>query len=38
MPVIMAALKEALSEKNLRGLRQILAHVEKTAGEARRWR
>jgi phospholipid/cholesterol/gamma-HCH transport system substrate-binding protein len=34
MPVIMAALKEALSEKNLRGLRQILAHVEKTAGEA----
>lgn len=32
MPVIMAALKEALSEKNLRGMRQILAHVEKTAG------
>ncbi len=34
MPAILAAVREALSERNLRGLRQILAHVEKTAGEA----
>lgn len=34
MPVIMASLREALSEKNMRSLRQILAHVEKTAGES----
>jgi hypothetical protein len=34
MPLIMASLREALSERNLRSLRQILAHVEKTAGEA----
>lgn len=33
MPVILAAVKEALSEKNMRSLRQILVHVEKTAGE-----
>lgn len=34
VPAILAAVKEALSEKNMRSLRQILAHVEKTAGEA----
>lgn len=34
LPQVMASLREALSERNLRGLRQILAHVEKTAGEA----
>ena len=33
LPVILAAAKEALSDKNLRSLRQILVHVEKTAGE-----
>jgi len=33
MPVILASMREALSESNLRNLRQILAHVEKTAGE-----
>jgi phospholipid/cholesterol/gamma-HCH transport system substrate-binding protein len=33
MPAILAAAREALSEQNLRSLRQILAHVEKTAGE-----
>jgi phospholipid/cholesterol/gamma-HCH transport system substrate-binding protein len=33
MPAILAAAKEALSERNLRSLRQILAHVETTAGE-----
>jgi plasmid stabilization system protein ParE len=38
MPAILASMREALSESNLRKLRQILAHVEKTAGEARRWR
>jgi phospholipid/cholesterol/gamma-HCH transport system substrate-binding protein len=34
MPTIMASAREALSENNLRSLRQILAHVEKTAGES----
>lgn len=34
MPKILASLREALSESNLRNLRQILAHVEKTAGES----
>jgi len=34
LPQLMASLREALSENNLRNLRQILAHVEKTAGEA----
>lgn len=33
LPVILAAAKEALSDKNMRSLRQILVHVEKTAGE-----
>ena len=33
MPAIMVSAREALSENNLRSLRQILAHVEKTAGE-----
>ena len=34
MPLVMASLREALSERNLRSLRQILVHVEKTAGDA----
>lgn len=34
LPRILAAVREALSESNMRNLRQILAHVEKTAGEA----
>jgi phospholipid/cholesterol/gamma-HCH transport system substrate-binding protein len=34
MPKIMAAMREVLSESNLRSLKQILVHVEKTAGEA----
>jgi phospholipid/cholesterol/gamma-HCH transport system substrate-binding protein len=34
LPVIVASLREALSESNLRSLRQILANVEKTAGES----
>ncbi|MCK9382864.1 MAG: MlaD family protein [Sulfuritalea sp.] len=34
MPAILASLREALSESNLRNLRQILVHVEKTAGES----
>jgi len=34
LPKIMAAMREVLSEQNLRSLKQILAHVEKTAGEA----
>lgn len=34
MPVILASVREVLSENNLRNLRQILVHVEKTAGEA----
>ena len=33
LPVILASVREALSERNMRSLRQILAHVEKTAGE-----
>lgn len=33
-PVILASVREALSESNMRNLRQILAHVEKTAGES----
>lgn len=34
MPALLASAREALSERNLRSLRQILAHVEKTAGES----
>ncbi len=34
MPAILASVREALSDTNLRSLRQILAHVEKTAGES----
>jgi phospholipid/cholesterol/gamma-HCH transport system substrate-binding protein len=34
MPKILASVREALSETNLRNLRQILVHVEKTAGES----
>ena len=34
MPAILASAREALSEQNLRNLRQILANVEKTAGES----
>jgi phospholipid/cholesterol/gamma-HCH transport system substrate-binding protein len=34
MPKILAAVREALSPGNLRSLRQILVHVEKTAGES----
>lgn len=34
MPVILKSMREALSESNLRNLHQILAHVEKAAGEA----
>lgn len=34
MPAIVASAREALSENNLKNLRQILAHVEKTAGES----
>jgi phospholipid/cholesterol/gamma-HCH transport system substrate-binding protein len=34
MPAILASVKEALSDKNMRSLRQILGHVETTAGEA----
>lgn len=34
MPVILASMREALSERNMRSLRQILVHVERTAGES----
>jgi len=34
MPAILASVREALSESNMRNLRRILAHVEKTAGES----
>jgi phospholipid/cholesterol/gamma-HCH transport system substrate-binding protein len=34
MPAILASAREALSENNLKNLRQILAHVEKTAGDS----
>ncbi|MCK9388468.1 MAG: MlaD family protein [Sulfuritalea sp.] len=34
MPAILASLREALSANNMRNLRQILVHVEKTAGES----
>ena len=34
MPVVLAAMREALSVDNLRRLQQILVQVEKTAGEA----
>jgi phospholipid/cholesterol/gamma-HCH transport system substrate-binding protein len=34
LPVLMASLRQALSAGNLQRLQQILAHVEKTAGEA----
>ncbi len=33
LPVILASVREALSERNMGNLRKILAHVEKTAGE-----
>ena len=34
MPAILASMREVFSESNMRNLRQILAHVEKTAGES----
>lgn len=34
MPKLMASMREALSDANLHSLRQILIHVEKTAGES----
>jgi len=34
MPAILASVREALSDSNMRNLRQILVHVEKTAGES----
>lgn len=34
MPAILASLREALSASNLRSMRQILTHLEKTAGES----
>ena len=34
MPKLMASMREALSDANLHSLRQILTHVEKTAGES----
>jgi phospholipid/cholesterol/gamma-HCH transport system substrate-binding protein len=34
MPQILASMRGALSENNMRNLRQILVHVEKTAGES----
>lgn len=34
MPAILASVREALSESSMRNLRQILVHVEKTAGES----
>lgn len=34
LPAVLAAAREALSEGNLRSLKHILAHVEKTAGES----
>jgi len=34
MPAILASLREALSESNLRSMRQILTHLEKTAGDS----
>ncbi|MDO8789818.1 MAG: MlaD family protein [Sulfuritalea sp.] len=34
LPKILASAREALSESNMRSLRRILAHVEKTAGES----
>ncbi len=34
MPAIVASAREALSESNLKNLRQILIHVERTAGES----
>lgn len=33
LPAVVASARELLSERNQRSLRQILAHVEKTAGE-----
>ena len=33
MPRVMASMREVLSDGNLRNLKQILVHVEKTAGE-----
>lgn len=34
MPALLASIREVLSASNLRSLRQILVHVEKTAGES----
>lgn len=34
LPTLLAAMREAFSPNNMRSLRQILAHVEKTAGES----
>ncbi len=34
LPALLASMREALSEGNMRNLRQILAHLEKTAGQS----
>lgn len=34
VPVVLASMREALSDDNMRHLRQILAHLETTAGES----
>ncbi|OHC66518.1 MAG: hypothetical protein A2040_10650 [Rhodocyclales bacterium GWA2_65_19] len=34
LPIVLASAREALSESNMRSLRRILAHVERTAGES----
>lgn len=34
LPTILASMREALSESNMRNLRQILVHLERTAGES----
>ncbi len=34
IPVVLASMREALSESNMQHLRQILAHLETTAGES----
>lgn len=34
LPALLASMREAFSPNNMRSLRQILAHVEKTAGES----
>ncbi|MCF8179206.1 MAG: MlaD family protein [Sulfuritalea sp.] len=34
VPVVLASMREALSDSNMRHLQQILSHLEKTAGES----